>query len=83
MKQNAHEQAKGPKYQIDIEGTLFPWDKDAITTEELITLGGLDPSQGIVEIDMKEGTESTLSPQQVITLKPGQGFSKKIKFKRG
>lgn len=77
------EKAKGPKYQLDIEGKLIPWDEDTITTEQIIQLGGWDISQGAVLIDLKDNTESTLVPLQIIELKPGMGFSKKVKFKRG
>lgn len=73
---------KGPKYQINIEDTLYPWDRDTITTEEIIQLGGWQASQGVIEID-KDNNERTLKPGEVIDLKPGQGFSKKIKWKRG
>lgn len=74
---------KGPKYFLDIEGQEIPWDKDTITTEEVISLGGWDPSQGAIEINLKDNTERTLNPNEVIEIKPGHGFSKKIKYKRG
>ena len=73
---------EGPKFTIDIEGVLKPWDEDTITTEEIIKLGGWDASQGAIEID-KENNERTLQPGEVVELKPGHGFSKKVKFKRG
>lgn len=72
----------GPKYRIDIEGTLFDWDRDTITTEEIANLGGWEPNVGVIEID-KDNNERTLVPGEVVELKPGQGFAKKIKFKRG
>ena len=74
--------AQGPKYEIDIEGVLKPWDQPTFTTEQLITLGGWDPSQGAIEID-RDNNERTLRPGEVVELKPGHGFSKKVKFKRG
>jgi hypothetical protein len=76
--QNAH----GPKFFLDIEGVQKPWDSDTITTEQIIALGGWDPSQGAILID-KDNNERTLQPEEVIELKPGMGFSKKIRFKRG
>jgi hypothetical protein len=76
------EKGKGPKFFLDIEGVEKPWDKDTITTEEIITLGGWDASQGAILID-KENNERTLKTGEVIELKPGMGFSKKIRFKRG
>jgi hypothetical protein len=72
----------GPKYFLDIEGTLHEWENDTITTEEIIRLGGWDPSQGAIEID-KDNNERTLKPGEVIELKPGHGFSKKVRWKRG
>lgn len=74
---------QGQKFKIDIEGKLYDWDNDTITTEQIIELGGWDPSQGAILIDMKENTETTLQPGQIIELKPGMGFSKKVTFKRG
>lgn len=73
---------QGPKYFLDIEGELKPWDKPTITTEEVISLGGWDPSLGAILID-KDQNERTLQPGEVIELKPGMGFSKKVHFKRG
>jgi hypothetical protein len=72
----------GPKYFVDIEGTLHPWDRDTITTEEIVALGGWDPSQSVIEVD-KDNVERTLAPKEVIDLKPGHGFAKKVKWKRG
>ena len=76
------ESKQGPKFFLDIEGESKPWDKDTITTEEIIALGGWDPSLGAVLID-KDNNERTLQPGEVVELKPGMGFSKKIRFKRG
>ena len=81
MKQN-EDKGQGPKFFVDIEGDLKPWDKETITTEEIIELGGWDPSQGAILID-KANNERTLQPGEVIELKPGMGFSKKVRFKRG
>jgi hypothetical protein len=85
MSQVAEQESKskgGPKYHLDIEGTLHDWDRDTVTTEEIANLGGWDLGVGVIEID-KDNNERTLAPDEVVELKPGQGFSKKIKFKRG
>lgn len=71
-----------PKYHLDIEGVLKDWDKDTITTEEIIALGGWDASQGAMIVD-QDNNERQLKPAEVVELKPGMGFSKKVKFKRG
>ena len=81
-KEKPASEGRGPKYELDIEGTIHPWDRDTITTEEIIRLGGWDPSQGVIEID-KDNVEHTLAPGQVVDLKPGHGFSKKVHWKRG
>ena len=72
----------GPKFLVDIEGDLKPWGKDTITTEEVIALGGWDPSQGAILID-KDNNERTLKFGEEVELKPGHGFSKKVRFRRG
>jgi hypothetical protein len=73
----------GPKFILDIEGRLIEWNSDTITTEKIIELGGWAVSQGVIMIDLKNNTEITLQPGQVVDLRPGLGFSKKVRFKRG
>jgi len=73
---------KGPKYFVDIEGEEFPWDQNTITTEQIAQLGGFDISQGVIEVD-QDNNERTLAPGEVIELKPGHGFGKKHRWKRG
>jgi hypothetical protein len=77
-----NEHGQGPKFTLDIEGNLVRWDQDTITTEQLIALGGWDRSQGAILIDA-DNNETTLQPNQTIEIKPGMGFSKKVRFKRG
>lgn len=79
---SAPEHAPGPKYFVTIEGEEYPWDKPTITTEEIAQLGGWDPAIGVIEID-KDNIERTLQAGEVVELKPGHGFGKKIRFKRG
>lgn len=74
---------RNPRYLINIEGDLKPWNEDTITTEQIIRLGGWDSSQGVIMIDLLDNSEVTLRPGQVIHVRSGLGFSKKISFKRG
>ena len=74
--------AGGPKYTLNIEGQDIPWDADTITTEQIAELGGWNVSQGVIEVD-KDNNERTLAPGEVVEIKPGQGFGKKHKWKRG
>lgn len=77
-----HGGSSGPKYHVNIEGTDYPWDSPTITTEQIAQLGGWEPAVGVLLID-KENNERTLTPGESIELKPGMGFAKKIKFRRG
>ncbi|MCI0458583.1 MAG: multiubiquitin domain-containing protein [Gemmataceae bacterium] len=72
----------GKKFFVNTEGTEHPWDQPTITTEQIAQLGGWDPSLGVIEID-KDNNERTLRPGEVVELKPGHGFAKKIRFRRG
>ena len=70
------------KFFVNIEGVEYQWDDQTISTEEIAQLGGWEPSIGVIEID-KDNNERTLLPGEVVELKPGHGFSKKIRWKRG
>lgn len=73
----------GPKFEVNIEGTFYPWDRDTITVSDLRRLAGLPADQPIELIDLKTNIQRTLGEQEVVELKPGLGFSKKVKFQRG
>ena len=81
--QTSQEREHGPKFTLDLEGRLIEWDEDTISTEQIAELGGWDISQGVVLIDLHDNTERTLQAGEVVELRPGLGFSKRIKFKRG
>lgn len=78
---NAVISPRGPKYYVNIEGDKYEWLKDTITTEDIARLGGWT-NEGVIEID-ENNVERTLSPGEVIELKPGMGFAKKIRWQRG
>jgi hypothetical protein len=71
------------KFEIDIEERIYDWDQETITVPQLRQLGGLPTDTPVVEIDLKENTEHELAEDAVVELKPGQGFAKKVRFKRG
>lgn len=72
----------GPHYFVSIEGTEHPWPSATIKTEEIAQLGGWDSSSGVIEID-QDNVERTLAPGEIVDLKPGHGFAKKVRWKRG
>ncbi len=69
-------------FHLDIEGRTFAWGQPTITTEEIARLGGWDPAQGVIMVD-RENTERTLNPDERVEIKPGLGFGKRIRWKRG
>ena len=71
-----------PTILLCIEDKEHPWPKNTITTEEIANLGGWDPSNGVIEIDENQN-ERQLSRGEVVTLKPGFFYAKKISWKRG
>ncbi len=79
--QPAHE--RGPKYFVNLEGVETSWDRETITVPEIRALAGWDASQPIVEVNLEDNTERTLAEDEIVTLKSGHGFAKKVKFQRG
>ena len=79
----AEESGKGPKYEVNIEGTIHAWEQGTITVPQIRELGGFPTDQPVVEVDLETNVETTLAEDAVIQLKPGQGFAKKVEFKRG
>jgi hypothetical protein len=83
MVQDKHhpDQGQGPKFKVDIEGKLYDWNRPSITPAEIRQLGGL-PADPVMVIDA-DNNERQLAEDEVVELKPGLGFSKKIRFRRG
>ena len=71
------------KYDVNIEGTIHPWDQETITVPQLRELGGFPADQQMIEIDLTDNAETVLTDDAVVELKPGKGFAKKVAFKRG
>lgn len=79
----SHKDGHQKPFVVNIEGELFPWDSQTITTKEIVELGGWDLSLGVQEIDLMTNEARTLKPGEVVELKPGKGFAKKIEWRRG
>jgi hypothetical protein len=76
-------EGQGPKYTVDIEGIDYSWHKDTISVPEIRELGQLSGPEPIVEVNLKDNSERVLPEDAVIELKPGRGFARKVRFKRG
>jgi len=77
-----HAVQHGPRFIVNIEGTEHEWPRRTITTREIAQLGGWDVTQGVLLIDA-ENNERQLDPDEVVELRPGLGFAKRVRFKRG
>lgn len=71
------------KYFIDIEGTDYPWPRSTISVSEIRKVGNLTGDQPIVEVDLKDNSERELAEDEVVTLKPGRGYARKVRYQRG
>jgi hypothetical protein len=78
-----HDQTQaGKKFYLWIEDREFGWDRETITVPEIRELGNLPADLPVVEI-LPDNTERTLAENEIVELKPGHRFGKKIRFKRG
>lgn len=73
---------RGPRYCVNTEGNEHPWTRSTITYEEIAQLGGWPASQGVIQID-EDNTERPLSPGEVVRLRPGHAFCRRVRWKRG
>jgi hypothetical protein len=76
-------ESEGPKYEINIEGTIYPWDSSTITVPELRALAQIPADQEMLEVDLATNEEHTLPENAVIELQPGKGYAKKVRYQRG
>lgn len=79
----ADKRQSGPKYEVNIEGETYAWSGDTITVAQLRELGHLPADTPVIEVDLKSNVERTLDDDEVVRLRPGQGFGRKVSFKRG
>lgn len=83
MPKDENEAQHGPKYEVNLDGDIREWDKSTISVAEIRGLAGWGNDQPVLIVDLKTNEERDLHEDETVELKPGQGFSKKIKFKRG
>ena len=82
-KTHDHDERGPHRYFIDIEGTDHEWPRSTISVPEIRKLGKLTGDQPIVEVDLKENTERELREDEIVTLQPGRGYARKVRYKRG
>lgn len=81
---NGHgEGSHGPTYVLDLEGTEHEWHEPTITVAQVRELAGWTADQQVMIVDLKTNEETVLDEATPVELKPGHGFGRKFKFKRG
>ena len=73
----------GTTYHVITEGAEHEWHSPTITVAQIRALAGWDVSQAVVEVDLDTGTETTPDTARPVTLRPGAGFARKIRFTPG
>ncbi len=71
------------EYCVNIEGVEHPWFHQTIMVPQIRDLGGLPAEQPVLEINLGDNTERTLGDCEVVHIKPGHAFCKKVRYKRG
>ena len=78
---NGHRGAE--HFRINLEGHDHKWLTPTIYADQIRFLAGWDDNQQIIEVDLATNEEHTLADRTPIEVRPGAGFARKIKFKRG
>ncbi len=71
------------RYFLNIEGEEYKWHEPTITVAEVRVLAGWPTDQEVVLVDLRTNEEHVLDEASPIKLKPGHGFGRRFKFKRG
>jgi hypothetical protein len=80
----SHEARTRPQeFCVNIEGVEHPWCHHIIMVPQIRDLGGLPADQPVLEINLEDNTERTLGECDVVHIKPGHAYCKKVKYKRG
>jgi hypothetical protein len=70
-------------YEVNIEGAIHVWHEPTITPAEIRQLASFADDQPIIEVDLRDNSERTLSEGEAVALSPGKTFAKKVRFQRG
>jgi hypothetical protein len=74
---------RGPTYQLDLEGVEYEWHERTITVAQIRELAGWPADQPVVIVNLHTNEETALDEGVPVELKPGHGFGRKFKFRRG
>lgn len=72
-------------YEVLIEGTAYPWNKDTISVGDIRKLAHMPPGAQVVEENLRDGTERALTDNDVLRpakLEDGKGPTKRVNFRQ-
>jgi hypothetical protein len=72
----------GAVFVFDVDDITYEHDRPTITGAEIMTLAGISPSDGLIQI-LPDGTRKTVAPDETVRLVPGVQFKRRPRFKRG
>lgn len=73
---------RGAVFVFDVDDTTYEHDRPTITGAEIMTLAGISPNDGLIQI-LPDGTRQTVDPEDSIHLVPGVQLKRRPRFKRG
>jgi len=81
------EEVDAVHFEVMIEGEAHPWTEDTISVADIRVLGNLPADAPVIEQDLRNGTERTLTEDEVLRpgkLKEGNRLTKKrVNFRKG
>ena len=75
--------SNGPKYFLDLEGIEYPWHESSISVAQIRELAGWTTDQQVMIVNLDTNEETVVAEDTPIEVKPGHGFGRKFKFRRG
>jgi hypothetical protein len=79
--QDRHDERKAV-FVFDVDDVTYEYERPIITGAEIMTLAGISPSDGLIQI-LPDGTRKTVAPDEKVRLVPGIQFKRRPRFKRG
>lgn len=74
------------QYEVNVEGTIHPWDKGTISVPEIRRLGGFPPDAPVVAVDLTDNSQTPLpedAVHDVVAIEAGKPLVKRTSFNRG